>query len=126
VSDIEERVNRFNTAQFIAKRPSVIELIPTVKTRTPSGGTALSDGAPRAAQILRLIELTSPSGNSPGRLRTQDGQQLKVTYQLLGQWDAVIEVGDHWEDASGAEYEVKDLLPYNGYEQRAEVTKRGP
>jgi hypothetical protein len=124
-SSRELAVNRKNTKAFIDARPSTLALIPTTVVRTEAGGKRASDGPPRVAQVLRVIEQASAYGNSPGLLPTQDGQQRRVTYQLLGEFDAVMAVGDHWLDADGIRYEVRELLPYNGYERRARVVQYG-
>jgi hypothetical protein len=102
----------------------VLALIPVRATRTSSGGTSYLDLPPRAEQTLRLIEQASAYGNSPGLLQSQDGKQRRVTYQLLGQWDAEIGVRDHWT-MEGIRYEVAEVLPYNGYERRGQVIQYG-
>lgn len=120
----ELAVNKRNTARFIAARPSVIALTPITRVRTASGGTKVSDLPPRSAQTLRLIEQASAYGNNPGLLQAQDGKQLKVTYQLLGEFDAVMGVGDHWSEG-GIKFEIAELLPFNGYERRGQVIQYG-
>jgi hypothetical protein len=122
---IEQDVNRANTIAFIAARPSSIVLIPSVRTKTASGGTRSTDGTKRAAQTLRLVEQTTSANNTPGRLPAGDGHEKRVSWLLLGAWDAVMDVGDRWTDASGAGYQIEELLPYNGYERRARVMAYG-
>jgi len=122
----EQTLNRRNTTAFIAARPSVLSLVPVSSLKTASGGTIKGDLPARPPQTLRLIEQTTTSGNAPGRLPTSDGHQLRVVYQLLGDWDAEMAVGDHWTDpASGAGYQIEELMPYNGYERRARVVAYG-
>lgn len=118
-------VNRKNTKAFIAARPSTLALIPVQKTKTASGGTTYSDLPPRAEQVLRLIQTTEAIGNVPGLLTSLDGRQLKVISQLLGPYDAEMAVGDHWMDENGKRCEIGELLPYNGYERRAQVIRYG-
>lgn len=122
--DIELRVNRRNTLAFIAANPSEIVLIPAVKVKTASGGTRIEDGTPRAPQTLRLIDQSGPASSNPGVQSALDGKQRLVIFQLLGPYDAVIEVGDHWFIGT-TRYEVTDVLPFNGYEIRAQVVKYG-
>jgi hypothetical protein len=122
---IEQNVNRANTAAFIAARPSSIVLIPSVRTKTASGGTRSTDGTPRAAQTLRIVEQTTNAGNTPGRLPAGDGHEKRVSWLLLGAWDALMDVGDRWTDAFGAGYQIEELLPFNGYERRARVVEYG-
>lgn len=121
----ELRINRMQTRQFILARPSVIELIPMIKTRTETGGEAFADGPVRDPQRLRIIEQASAYGNSPGLLPAQDGQQRRVRYQLLGEWNATIQIDDHWTDPDGINFKVSELLPYNGYERRGQLIQYG-
>lgn len=125
VSTAELALNRLNTKAFIDARPSTLALIPVINTTTETGGRRTVDAPPRVAQVMRLIEQVSAYGNSPGLLPSQDGQERRVTYQLLGEWDCLIEVGDHWLDAAGIRYEVRELLPFNGYERRGRVVQYG-
>lgn len=125
LSPTELAINRINTKYFIDARPSVLSLIPTIRTKTGSGGFRLADGVPRAAQVLRVIEQASAYGNNPGLLNAQDGQQRKVTYQLLGEYNAAMEVGDHFLDSNGIRSEIAELLPYNGYERRGRLVTYG-
>ena len=123
---IEQNVNRANTHAFIAARPSAIVLIPVVRTKTASGGTRSTDSTPRAVQTLRLVEQGTNAGNAPGRLPAADGHETRVSWLLLGDWDATMDVGDHWTDPdSGAGHQIEELLPFNGYERRARVVEYG-
>lgn len=117
-------INRRQTLLFIAARPLTVALLPTIRTKTTSGGFLLSDGPARDADTFRLIEQASAYGNSPGLLQSQDGKQRRVTFQLLGSWQSIIEVGDHWI-SDGMRFEVAELLPYNGYERRGRVVQYG-
>jgi hypothetical protein len=123
--EAELAINRRNTLRFIAARPLVLELVPSVTNRTETGGVALSDAPTRDAQTLRLIEQASAYGNSPGLLPAQDGKQRRVRFQLLGAYDSTIAVGDHWIDTNGVRFEVVELLPFNGYERRGQVVRYG-
>jgi hypothetical protein len=121
----ELRAKRRGTTAFIAANPSVLILIPTIRTTSASGGKLVSDGLGRDERVFRVIEQASAYGNSPGLLQSADGRQRRVTYQLLGEWDAEIAVGDHWTNAEGVRMEVVELLPYNGYERRGRVVQYG-
>lgn len=112
------------TDQFIAANPITLILIPKVEVKTGAGGKVATDGPPRMPQALRLIDQATASGNVPGRFRAQDGQQRRATFMLLGSWDAVMAVGDHWT-VNGKRYEITEMLPDNGYEQRGMVTYYG-
>jgi hypothetical protein len=120
----ELRAQKAITRAFILAQPSSIALQPVIVAKTASGGTTREHAAPREAQILRLIDQSTISGNSPGANRAEDGSQTKATHQLLGEYDATMAVGDWWE-SGGLRYEIVELLPFNGYERRAKVTQYG-
>lgn len=115
---------RRGTQQFIDANPYAVILIPTIEIKTAAGGKVSTDGSPRLPQILRLIDQATASGTVPGRFRAQDGQQRRATFMLLGPWDAEMSVGDHWT-VDGKRYEITEVLPDNGYEQRGMVTYYG-
>jgi hypothetical protein len=120
----ELQINRRNTKAFINARPLIVALIPQVRTKTSSGGFRYETAPPRAEQTLRLIEQASAYGNSPGLLQSSDGKQRRVQYQLLGTFDATIEIYDYWI-SDDVRYEVGELLPFNGYERRGQVLQYG-
>jgi hypothetical protein len=121
--ETELRINRKNTIAFIAARPVTVVLVPVEKVKTASGGTRLQDLPPRAAQVFRLLDQNSTTGNVPGILTALDGRQLKAVFQLLGAYDSEMAVGDHWAGEGKERYEIGELLPYNGYERRAQVIR---
>lgn len=113
-----------NTAAFIEANPTWIELIPRVRDRTPAGGWQWRDLAPRPIQKLRLIEQSGTS--SPPMVATADGTQRQAEFMVLGLPDAEMGVDDHWKDlATGREWEIRDIVRPNGYEQRGLVVERG-
>jgi hypothetical protein len=117
-------LHRVNTQEFIAA--NYTELVLTPRTRVKTGtGTTYTDGPPRAPQRMRLIDQTRTFGVEPGTVLAGDGRQRRVGYQLLGTYDAVIGLYDYWVDAEGIRLEVADLLPFNGYERRAQVVRYG-
>lgn len=118
------RAFREGTRSFIEDRASEIVLIP--RRREISGdGVRWVDLPARAPQIMRLIDQSGTDGPRPGSLDGTDGVNRIVTFQLLGEYDAVIEINDYWVDELGRRHEVADLLPPNGYEQRAQVVRYG-
>lgn len=121
----ELRLNRRNTLAYIMAKPMTLALKPTLRVKTASGGIALPETPSRVAQTFRLIEQASAYGNAPGLLQAGDGKQRRITYQLLGEWDCELAVGDHWVDANGIRYEVMELLPDNYYERRGRVVQYG-
>lgn len=121
----ERNAQRRVTAAFIASAPLVLALRPANLTKTASGGTVRGPSEPREEQTFKLIDQSSAGGNNPGLLRASDGAQRRVTHQLLGAHDAVVEVGDWWLGDDGSRYEVAELLPFNGYERRGQVIRYG-
>ena len=120
---MELLVNRMNTKAFIDADSITVTLVPRTAARAPTGGVIQTDGAPRAPQIFKLI-MQSPAGGSIEQ-RTDDGTERQVDFVLLGEWDAVIAVGDWWEDVRGNRWEVRALIPTNNYETRAVVEAHG-
>jgi hypothetical protein len=74
-------------------------------------------------QTFRLIQ-QSPSGSSIEQRDEEGSTERRVDYVLLGKWDAEIDLGDYW-DSGDMRYEVMSILPYNGYETRANVEATG-
>lgn len=118
---LELLVQRALTAEFIAANPSNIVLTPYTREVDDDGGYVDTAGAPRTAQIGRMI----PQGGTGGTrvVETDQGSLRTVEYQLLLPWDAVIEKADRFPFL-GDECEIIDLEPGNGYEVRAQVIRR--
>lgn len=120
----ELEVNQRNTKAFIDANP--VELVLRTRIRTNTGsGVKEEEGPQRDPQIFRLIDQTRTSGPEPGTVQANDGVQRKIEYQLLGVHDAVIGLYDFWVDSAGIRFEVADLIPFNGYEVRAQVIRYG-
>lgn len=123
-SSEELEINRLNTAAFISANPVMVILVP--RTRVNDGeGTRWTELPARPAQTLRIIDQSSARGPVPGTLRSSDGIERRVEFQLLGKFDATFGVYDHWTDDNGKDWEIADLLPDNGYEKRAQVIRHG-
>ncbi len=119
----ELRVNRLNTSVFISQSPKRIELRTRERVKLPTGGHTTTEGLTRLRQTFRLIQ-QSPSGASIEQ-RTEDGStERRVDYILLGEWDAEVDVGDFWAEG-GSHFEVMSMIPWNGYEVRANVEATG-
>jgi hypothetical protein len=114
----ELNIQRLNTNAFIAANPIAVTLIPRAKVL---GGTGVKwqEGSPRPLQVARLIDTGDRSAQP-----AQDGVQRKDLFQLLLPFDGEVALDDYWV-AAGLRYEVTSILPYNGYERRAEVTRYG-
>jgi hypothetical protein len=120
----ELELQRSNTAAFIAADPTTIALIPSVQTKLPSGGVEISPGSPQPAQTFRLIPMShterpTRAANSTG---SETGLVRKHDFTLLGNWDAVWQEGDFWDDAEGKRWVIDALVPDNGYQRKAMVT----
>ena len=114
-------VDRINTNAMIAANPVALTLIPRHTVRDGAGSRLIED-APRPLQIGRLLDQqNTASSPAPG----SDGPQRQDVFQLLLGWDGQVELYDYWVDNDGIRYEVTGILPYNGYEVRAEVTRFG-
>lgn len=120
----ELKLQRRNTAAFIAANSIQIALIPRKRVNTGTG-SRLVDEEPRTGQTFRLIDQTRTFGAMPGLVIASDGKQRKADYQLLGEHDVVIGLYDYWIDAYGTKFEVGELLARNGYERRAQVVRYG-
>lgn len=120
----ELAINRLNTARFIAANQARIVLVPRLR-RKDAYGTRWVDGTPRAPQYMRLIDQSSSNSPFPGMVKTLTGEERQVSFVLLGTYDALIAVGDYWEDDDHVRWEVAELLPENGYEQRAIAVRAG-
>lgn len=116
-------VDRLNTRAMIAANPVAITLIPRVLWRTGTGGR-WEDLEPRPLQIGRLIDPGTGFGTA-GEENADDGVQRKDNFQLLLPENGEVELNDYWDGTDGIRYEVTGILPYNGYERRAEVTRFG-
>lgn len=121
---VELRVHRAQTKDFISKAYTDLALVPRVKTRT-GAGTVWTDQPARAVQRFRLIDQSGARSSDAQTYIGADGKQRKVRYQLLGEHDAVIGLNDTWVDSDGIRWEVADLMPFNGYERRAQVVRYG-
>lgn len=114
---------RAQTKAFILAAPNTISLVPTFKAMQDSGGYRVVDGFPRQPQTFKLI--ATSSSERPTEAGPDTGVVRMHDYILLGEWDAEVRPGDHWTDQNNIRYEVIALVPYNGYETRAEVTASG-
>ena len=116
----ELHVQRELTEWFINTMPVFIALTPRQRVRSSSGGYSWQDQPPRETQTLRLCEPPDPGLQVQG----SDGKLRDVQWLLVARWDAVLGRYDAFE-LDGRQWEVSDLMPYNGWERRAAVTARG-
>jgi hypothetical protein len=119
--NLELAAKRDQTVWFIAAHPAWLTLTPVKKERSSSGGTHYVNLPPRPPQKLRLISMSA----SQKPTITDNGIEREIDLTLLGPWDAQIDIGDWWRDGEGLYYEVLEMVPFNGYEVRALVVKKG-
>lgn len=116
---------RRTTRQFIEASPVHLALTPAEVTRTASGATTVAPGVPRPVQMFRLIPMSSterPDRNSSG---ADQGVQSKYDFTLLGEYGAIVNKGDWWEDEDGQRWVIDSVVPGHGYEMKAMVTSYG-
>lgn len=124
----EIRVQRKNTHRFIMADPTSLALTPKSETTLPSGGVGISDQPPRDLQTFRLIPMSHterPQRAVVGTSGSSSGQQRRHEFTLLGEWDAMMEPGDWWQDERGERWIVDVKVPHNGYETRGLITAYG-
>lgn len=121
----EIRINRELTTWFIAQDPVDVVLIPRTTSRTASGATVAVNGTPRTVQRVKMVYGGNTGAGRAGIVDTGDGRERLLSYVMLMEWDAIVEIGDHFSDPYGNWWEVEETLPENGYERRALVRSYG-
>jgi len=112
------------TKAFIDRAPVTLTMTPRSREKTLSGGSRWVDGgAPRAPQVMTLIELGTVGGQ-PEPTRTVDGVERRVEFELLAEFNAQLARFDTFTH-QGKSWEIIDLFYDNGYEIRAMVSARG-
>ena len=106
---VELGINRANTKRFISLDPTEITLIPREEVFI-NGTKKIVDKPPRPPQLFKVIW-----GGSNGIVTTSSGSTRRFDFVLLGEIDAVVEIGDHWL-VGDQENVVEYLYPDNGYE----------
>lgn len=120
MNDIELLVHRKGTEQFISRDQTDIVLIPSVSVEE-FGTKTISEGTPRASQSFKFIY---PAGDSGGIVSTGQGITHKFDFIIVGLYDAIVSIGDHWEEGSQF-YQIEWVQPFNGYEVKAGGTSHG-
>lgn len=114
-------VLRRQTKWFIDDDPFTITLTPVTKARVAGGGYQTTEGAPRAAQTVKLVYTGSARGvaGQEGSQVTQDGVEHRYDYVVIGEYNFEVAIGDTWRDARGNLCRITGLIPDNEYERRA-------
>ena len=119
LSDIEIALHRKGTVKFIESDPSLITLTPS--TETWVGGTkTFSDDVNRTPQYFKVIW----SGSQDGIAITSEGKTRRFDFILVGAYDALVAIGDHWRVGS-QHFQIEWVAPYNGYEVKAGGSSHG-
>lgn len=120
----EIAINREITKWFISMDPSTITLIPRQHVRNASNAWEMQDLAPRDPQDFKFVQGGIVRTSNEGLEATELGTQRRFDYIMIGNWDAIVEIGDHWSDGE-QEYKVTGILPYNDYEVKAGIVSFG-
>jgi len=110
------------TLGFIMSAPVELVLTPHAKTATSAGGWTHTAATDRALQTFRIIDASALGLPSP--TKSLDGVERKYDYMLLGEYDAVVGVGDTFT-YDGRAHEVIELMFNLEYEVRAKVVRHG-
>lgn len=121
----EMAFNRDLTEWFIEQDPVTVALVPRVQTRTATGAYRTADGPARASQRFKFVYGGNTGAGRAGVVEAGDGRERMFSFVMIGKFDAVIGVGDHWLDIKSQHWEVEELLPDNGYERKATVRSYG-
>lgn len=113
---------RRQTKALIDDDPTSVVLIPRVKSTTLAGAPSYVDGLPRAIQRFKLSLLAFDQRPTV----TVNGVERRVDYHLIGEHNAVVEVGDHWTDSDGTHYEVIGFTEGWDYQIKAQVIRHVP
>ncbi|TDO18136.1 hypothetical protein EV580_1318 [Mycobacterium sp. BK086] len=106
--------------ELLTLRGQPISLIPATGTvvEKPGGGKDYTPGAPRDPQIFAKFNKQALDGVE--NAQTDRGTTRKFRYEMVGAHDAVIEVGDSWEDYA-AKYVVDSVDNSQPYQIKAIV-----
>lgn len=118
----EAQILRRTTQDFIDADPISVVLIPRIRTMV-KGAAKLVDDTPRLPQQMKLV-MQSAAGGSIEQ-HTGDGTERRTDFQLIGSWNCVGDIGDHWMDDTGQWWEVTAVIPDNGYERRFVIESYG-
>lgn len=107
---------------LIKADPRTVVLTPHEKVDKGGGAFDYEDGRPRAAQTFSI----TPENVTADTTNTSLGgaEAPRWTYSLIGRHDAVVEVGDTWQDGNTL-YRVVSLSPKSDYQVQATVVAFG-
>lgn len=129
MSAVEDQMTadaRANVSELLELRGRPISLVPVSGTvvEKPGGGKDYLPAAPRGDQVFAVFNANQGSGrgrqSSPdsGQSSDGDGGRIRVfEFDLIGAYDAEVEVGDTWED-SAVSYEITSVDVTAAYQVR--------
>lgn len=111
---------RAAVGELLALRGQPITLIPATGTvvAKPGGGKDYGPGPARAAQVFAKFNKHALDGVE--NAQTDRGTTRKYQFEMIGADDAVVAVGDHWEDYA-AKYTVESVDNTQPYQVKAIV-----
>lgn len=116
-----------NLAIKIDSHPIV--LTPHQRTRKQGGAYDWEPQPPRPVQQLAVepvgATLSGITGTGGGVQATDGATMHKWDYELVGPYDAQMEIGDTWTDDTGTIYRIVAIKPTNSYERRGVVSAIG-
>jgi hypothetical protein len=112
---------RANVARLLELRGQPIALVPATGTVTPKpgGGADYGPAAPRDPQVFAKFNTNRLDGEE--KAQTDQGTARKFQFEMIGAADAVVELGDSWED-DAAKYQVDSVDRTQPYQVKAVVT----
>jgi hypothetical protein len=107
--------------ELLDLRGQPIVLTPAAGTvvEKPGGGKDYAPGPPRPPQVFAKFA-TKALGEAENA-QTDQGTTRKFIFDLIGAYDAIMAVGDHWEDHA-AKYVVDAVDNTQPYQIKATVT----
>jgi hypothetical protein len=111
---------RANVNELLTLRGQPITLIPGTGTVTekPGGGKDYAAGAPRAPQVFAKFNKHVLDGVE--KAQADKGTTRKYQFEMIGAYDAIVDVGDTWEDYA-ATYTVESVDNTQPYQVMATV-----
>jgi hypothetical protein len=108
-------------SELLELRGQPIALVPATGTVTqkPGGGADYAAAAPRDPQVFAKFNKNALDGEE--KAQTDQGTARKFQFEMIGAYDAVVELGDSWED-DAAKYQVDSVDRTQPYQVKAVVT----
>lgn len=121
---------RAAVSELLDLRGRLITLVPAVGTVTekPGGGKDYARSSPREPQVFALFQISSAKTGRVGKgfdatanSASDKGTVRKFSYDMVGAYNAVVQIGDAWEDDL-AKYQVESVDYSAAYQVGAVVT----